>query len=507
MVMYASISPDGKYVVVASTDNIVRVWSIEGEVLSELRSHTGIIFHAKFSPDSKRIATCSADKTVCLWDLHGNLLHKMTGHTSQVFSVEFTKAGDGLISTSQEILMWDLNGNLQQKIAHAVSPCTRVNIFPDGKKLLASYFDNKIKVLDFDGHVLTEINTEKLPSEIAITPKGDKIVFTTDEGALFIYSTDGELLYSREGYGGMSLSADGKFIAASRNKPNTIVDLFEFPLFYEDFQKNDWAEPLSNKNKIEYEIVNYNNLLASTDDELLKYALKYYIIDYVRAEDTMKAQEYENMLEGMFRHMVDIGSTPSNFIRYLKLPYLKFLKDSTYNYSEKTNEIYQLIYKTKSTEEMLEIASDLIDYYTVKEADSAAVDKAILLYNKVISKENNSQEYCDRIAEECIWKALILIQRKQPEKTLTLAEYAQSIAPDNEMVRLKLPLLYLLNDRWDMAEKEYRKRINESTKGGERYRDVYMRSIQLFQLSKIVHPDYQKVFELMNEESFDKNDE
>lgn len=65
---YASISPDGNYIIVAHNDKTLRVVDIttRKEICKPLK-HDWFVHYAKFSPDGKRIVSAS-DKIIKIWD-------------------------------------------------------------------------------------------------------------------------------------------------------------------------------------------------------------------------------------------------------------------------------------------------------------------------------------------------------------------------------------------------------------------------------------------------------
>ena len=64
----ASFSPDGKWIVSASSDKSVRIWNAQnGQLLHVLKGHTDSIKSASFSPDGRWIVSASFDKTICIW--------------------------------------------------------------------------------------------------------------------------------------------------------------------------------------------------------------------------------------------------------------------------------------------------------------------------------------------------------------------------------------------------------------------------------------------------------
>jgi FOG: WD40 repeat len=56
----------------------------------------------KFSPDGETIATASSDNTVKLWNLQGQLLHTLASHEDRVYSVAFSPDGQTIASGSYD---------------------------------------------------------------------------------------------------------------------------------------------------------------------------------------------------------------------------------------------------------------------------------------------------------------------------------------------------------------------------------------------------------------------
>ncbi|MGB7510403.1 MAG: hypothetical protein WBP54_03835, partial [Pelodictyon phaeoclathratiforme] len=66
----AAFSPDGRFVVTASSDNTARVWDAQtGKPASQPMLHAGIVNSAQFSPDSRFVVTASLDNTARVWEI------------------------------------------------------------------------------------------------------------------------------------------------------------------------------------------------------------------------------------------------------------------------------------------------------------------------------------------------------------------------------------------------------------------------------------------------------
>ncbi len=63
-------TPDGKWVISASSDKTLKVWNLEtGEELFSLTGHPFFITSVAVTPDGKRVISASYDQTLKVWGL------------------------------------------------------------------------------------------------------------------------------------------------------------------------------------------------------------------------------------------------------------------------------------------------------------------------------------------------------------------------------------------------------------------------------------------------------
>ncbi|CDP14622.1 unnamed protein product [Coffea canephora] len=91
-VSFAKFSPNGKFILVATLDDTLRLWNYAaGKSLKVYTGHVNRLYciTPTFSvTNGKYIVSGSEDKCVCIWDLQGkNMLQKLEGHTDVVISV------------------------------------------------------------------------------------------------------------------------------------------------------------------------------------------------------------------------------------------------------------------------------------------------------------------------------------------------------------------------------------------------------------------------------------
>jgi WD40 repeat protein len=63
----ANFSADGSKIVTASDDKTARVWDVKGNLIAEIRGHTGVVNRANFNADGSKIVTASNDLTAWAW--------------------------------------------------------------------------------------------------------------------------------------------------------------------------------------------------------------------------------------------------------------------------------------------------------------------------------------------------------------------------------------------------------------------------------------------------------
>ncbi|MEM7017416.1 MAG: AAA family ATPase [Pseudomonadota bacterium] len=144
---------DDQYIVTASEDETVRLWSsAQGAELQVFKGHQHIVNHAVFSPDGRYIATASEDKTVRLWRVEdGAQLHILTGHDSSVAQLSFSHDGSRLISASSDTTakLWNVeNGELITILKGHDGPLYQAIFNPNDAQILTISADTTARLWD-----------------------------------------------------------------------------------------------------------------------------------------------------------------------------------------------------------------------------------------------------------------------------------------------------------------------------------------------------------------------
>ncbi|NJM23228.1 MAG: hypothetical protein HC907_33505 [Richelia sp. SM1_7_0] len=159
-------SPNGNDVV-AAVDKLIKIWNLDGKLLSTLSGHTENIASVSFSPDGKMIATAGNDETVKLWDMSGKLLINIP-HSGNVYSVVFSPDSQILISSSGgNINFWGLDGKLINSLQAGESSITDVSFSPDGKMFTSVDMKNHIVLWSLDIDNLQQLSCNWLGDYLA----------------------------------------------------------------------------------------------------------------------------------------------------------------------------------------------------------------------------------------------------------------------------------------------------------------------------------------------------
>jgi len=160
--LYAEFSHDGNRVVTAmfSENTSIVGHSTNPDSPSakptssvKLGKHRLAVNKAVFSPDDKYVATASSDNTVRLSSVDGTDREKVfTGHTGRVLSIAFSRDGKLMVSASVdgEARIWNTDGSGESiRLKADGSPINDAEFNPAGTRVITASDDGKVRVWRF----------------------------------------------------------------------------------------------------------------------------------------------------------------------------------------------------------------------------------------------------------------------------------------------------------------------------------------------------------------------
>ncbi|HEY4329074.1 MAG TPA: WD40 repeat domain-containing protein [Phycisphaerae bacterium] len=222
-----AISSDGKLIASGSTDGTVKIWDVDGKNTATRTSDQGAITAVAFSPDGKLVAAGSQSGDIIMWERDGEKdRFSKTSGSSRIVQISFLPDGKTFATASMDhtLRIWDTatgdekatlkahkysiagmalypdatksvsidsNGNLSTWSLSKASEVSTIEplksgegrataISPDGKTILAGYYDGTVLFLDADTN--KELRRVKLPDPInyfAYSPDGKTVAVAT----------------------------------------------------------------------------------------------------------------------------------------------------------------------------------------------------------------------------------------------------------------------------------------------------------------------------------------
>lgn len=147
-----AFSPTGALIASGSADKTLKLWTLNGELVSTLTGHRLAINALAFHPIAPLIATASTDATLCLWTLAGELVRTLTGHTQAVRAIAFSPTGQLLASGGEDktIRLWDVASGQCIQVLAGHSWSISALVFASDRILISSSWDKTIKVWQLD---------------------------------------------------------------------------------------------------------------------------------------------------------------------------------------------------------------------------------------------------------------------------------------------------------------------------------------------------------------------
>jgi WD40 repeat protein/uncharacterized caspase-like protein len=149
-----AFDPTGRWIVSASTDNLVRIWdSKDLHLVRTLTGHSGPVLAVAFSPDGTRIASGGVDESLIIWDANsGEKLSEFRGHTDWLRVLAFSPDGRVIASGSDDktIKIWSTISGETLNTLSMKSEVDGVAFSPDGHYLASGGDDGVVELWEYE---------------------------------------------------------------------------------------------------------------------------------------------------------------------------------------------------------------------------------------------------------------------------------------------------------------------------------------------------------------------
>ncbi len=229
-----SFSPDGKMLATADKENTVKLWQSDGKLVLNIQGHGNRVERVDFGADGKTFAVSGVEDVVQLWNSeHKKIVATLKGHRDRINSVSFSPTSQLVASASDDktVRLWDFDGHALHILDKHTDKVNRVRFSPNGKILASASDDDKtVKLWNLKGGLITTIDKHKSPvRDVIFNPNSSTIASASDDSTVILWEyPSGKLKHRLLGHTAsvksLSFSPNGEMLASADE--NNVVKIW-----------------------------------------------------------------------------------------------------------------------------------------------------------------------------------------------------------------------------------------------------------------------------------------
>jgi WD40 repeat protein len=191
-----AVSPDGTKIASGNADGSVKIWSVSGPLLRNLKSHNDVVTAVAYAPDGRTIVSGSKDGTIRITDTNtGQELARLTDHPGQLSSLALSPDGKWIAAggSGNTVVIWSApTGGVAHVLMTSLNPVQSVAFSRDGRRLAVGGNDARIEIWDANsGEVLRHVTgSSHNVRALAFSADGKRLASGGDDKTIDIWSTN-----------------------------------------------------------------------------------------------------------------------------------------------------------------------------------------------------------------------------------------------------------------------------------------------------------------------------
>jgi WD40 repeat protein len=191
----AIFSPDGKNIVSASMDGVIKVWDYyTGEQIGEsMNAYTHRVYSHVFvayNPDGSQFLSSAGDGTIRIWN---PITCKQIGNSIEGFAANYSSDGKYMVSANRDsIKIWEVSTRKQIRsftTKEKFGTVTTISFSPNGKYVLSATDNGEIIIWDvITGSIIEDwfVDYENTVCSVVFSPDGRSILSASENGSIQI---------------------------------------------------------------------------------------------------------------------------------------------------------------------------------------------------------------------------------------------------------------------------------------------------------------------------------